>query len=38
MKPYLRVKIYKKYLLVDIVRPNLEAGCGVIVSGYRLDV
>lgn len=38
MKPYLRVKVYKKYLLVDIVRPNLKAGCGTITSGYKLEV
>lgn len=29
---------YKKYLLVDIVRPNLKAGCGTITSGYKLEV
>lgn len=38
MKPYLQVKIYKHYLLVDIVRPNLKAGCGTITTGYKLEV
>lgn len=37
MKPYLKVKIYKHYLLVDIIRPNLKAGCGTITSGYLVD-
>ena len=35
-KTYLKVKIYKKYLLVDIVRPN-PIGCGTITSGYKLE-
>lgn len=38
MKPYLQVKIYKHYLLVDIVRPNTKAGCGTITTGYKLEV
>jgi hypothetical protein len=38
MKPYLKVKIYKHYLLVDIVWPNTEAGCGTITTGYKLEV
>ena len=38
MKPYLQVKIYKYYLLVDIVRPNTKAGCGTITTGYKLEV
>lgn len=36
MKPYLQVKVYKKYLLVDIVRPN-PVGRGTITSGYRVE-
>ena len=36
IKPYLQVKIYKKYLLVDIVRPN-PIGCGTITSGYKVN-
>lgn len=36
MKPYLEVRIYKHYLLVDVIRPN-PIGCGTITSGYKLE-
>lgn len=33
----IKVYEYKKYLLIDAVKPNAKAGCGTITSGYKLE-